>query len=558
MRPTRAGLLLLQLLPLAALLAACAPDAERTEVTLLGTTDFHGHLLPWSYAEARSTDSSLVQLATLVDSVRDVDERVVLLDSGDFIQGSELTDYVAATGIDSIHPVIAAMNELEYDAAALGNHEYNHGVEFLQEALSAGDFPFLSANTYHAGTDSLVFAPYTVVERDGVRVGVLGLTTPGVEVWDRDHVEGRYEFRDMIGSARRWLSEMERHDPDVVVVAAHSGIEPGSTYGEEETGVRQEAAVAELVREVPGIDVAFAGHTAGPVAPRDVEGTLVVHAGHSGETLAAIEVTLERNASGDWGVAGKDGRLLSAAGVPEHPEMKAVVQPTHEATVAWLDEELAYTPDEWSGVEARVRDTPVADLITAAMREATGTEAASTAIFDPSVTFGPGTLTRRDVLALYRYPNRLKAVKISGADLRSYLERSARYYHQFPADSLVDRSVLAFNYDVVLGVRYRIDLTEPAGQRVHGLRYRGEALGAEDTLTLAVNSYRQAGGGGFGMLADLPIVHSGERLVSEVIADFIRDRDTLRAEEVFRENWVLEPPEAVRQLVETGATVPRF
>lgn len=541
--------------------AACQGDGERVEVTLLSTTDVHGYLLPWSYSEARATDSSLVQLATMVDSIRDADPHVVLLDSGDFLQGSELTDYVAATGIDSVHPIVAAMNELDYDAAALGNHEYNHGLPFLHEALSGGEFPFLSANTYHADTDSLVFPPYTVVERGPVKIGVLGLTTPGVAVWDRDHVEGRYRFEDMIASAERWLAEMRaEHDPDVVVVAAHSGIDPGVTYGEDATGVQQEAAVGQLVREIDGIDVVFAGHTAGPVAPREIGGALVTHAGHQGEALAAVRVALERAGDGSWRVADRSGSLLDAAGHPPHAEVERVVRPAHDATQAWLDEELAYTPDRWSAEEARVRDTPAADLITSAMLDATGAEVASTAVFDPSVAFGPGVITRRDVLALYRYPNRLKSVRVSGADVRAYLERSARYYNRYPAEAeeLINDSVIAFNYDVLEGVDYRIDLTRPTGERIRGLRHEGEPVTGTDTLTLAVNSYRQSGGGGFSTLVDAPVAYSGDEVVSEVIVDFIGRHDTLRTAEVHRENWTLSPEEAVRRLVESGVAASRY
>lgn len=537
----------------------CQPDAQRAEVALLGTTDVHGYLMPWAYSEARSTDSSLVQLATLVDSIREAEPRVVLLDSGDFLQGSELTDYLAATGIDSVHPIIAAMNEMEYDAVALGNHEYNHGIEFLHRALADGTMPFLSANTYHAGTDSLVYSPYTIVERGGISIGILGLNTPGVAVWDRGHVEGRLEFRDMIASAERWLAEMRRsHSPDLVVVAAHTGIDPGSTYGEDQTGVMQEAAAGRLAREVEGIDVIFAGHTAGPVPPREIDGTLVTHAGHWGETLAVIHVTLEQRATDGWNVVGKEGTLREARTASPDPEVKAVVRPAHEATQAWLEEELAYTPDRWSATESRVRDTPVADLINEAMRRATGAELASTAIFDPSVSFGPGPVTRRHVLALYRYPNRLKSVQISGEALKSYLEWSARYYNGFPAEKLVSDSVLAFNYDVVSGARYRIDLRKPVGERVQELQYQDAPVEADDTLSLAVNSYRQAGGGGFSMLSDLPVTQSGNRLVSEVIADFVRRHDTLRTEDVFRQNWSLEPEAAERRLLETQATLPRY
>lgn len=540
------------------LAGGCEFDGERADVTLLSTTDVHGYLLPWSYAESRSTDSSLVQLATLVDSVRDADPHVVLVDSGDFLQGSELTDYVAATGIDSVHPIVAAMNELDYDAAAIGNHEFNHGISFLQEALSTGEFPFLSANIYHAGTDSLVYPPFTVVERGPIRVGVLGLTTPGVAVWDRDHVQGRFRFEDMIASTKHWLSVMEGHDPDVVVVAAHSGIDPGSVYGEDATGAKQEAAVGELAREVDGIDVIFAGHTAGPVAPQEIGGALVAHAGHWGETLAAIEVTMERAESGEWEVAEKEGTLLEARGHQPDPRLEQVVRPAHEATQAWLDETLAHTPDRWSAEEARVRDTPIADLITTAMMKPTGADIASTAIFDPSVGFGPGPITRRDILALYRYPNRLKSVRVSGRDIRSYLERSARYFDQYPSEDLVRDSIIAFNYDVLDGIEYRIDLTRPIGERVTDLRYEGEPVTDTDTLLLAVNSYRQSGGGGFEMLVEAPVEYSGDEVVSEIIVEFIRQRDTLRVEDVFRENWELEPEEAVRQLIESEATLPQY
>lgn len=302
----------------------------------------------------------------------------------------------------------------------------------------------------------------------------------------------------------------------------------------------------------------FAGHTAGPEAPRDIAGSLVTHAGHWGETLAVVHVNLERRDGSGWTVTEKSGLLLEAANAEPDPDLASVVRPYHEATRAWLDEELAYTPDRWSAARARIEDTPIADLITAAMQEASGADIASTAIFDPSVSFGPGAVTRRDVLALYRYPNRLKVVRITGESLRSYLERSARYYSRFPSDDPVSDSVIAFNYDVIDGLEYEIDLREPAGERVGDLRFRGEPVGDGDTLSLAVNSYRQAGGGAFSMLSGLPTLREDGRLVSELIAAYIARRDTLRAEDMHRANWRLEPAEAVEQLRETGATLPRF
>lgn len=540
------------------LLAGCgAAGPERTQITLLGTTDVHGHLLPWDYPRAEPTDASLAQIATVVDSIRSVDANVLLFDSGDFLQGSELTDYLAATGIDSVHPVTAAMNLLRYDAVAMGNHEYNHGLPFLYDALDEAEFPVLSANTFVAGTDSTAFPPYIVVERGGVRVGILGLTTPGVAIWDRDHVEGRLRFEDIVAAAQRWIPELMRQDPDLVVAIAHAGIGPGSTYSED-SGVPEEDAVGRLVEEIDEIDVAFAGHTAGPVLGHDIAGALVTHAGHRGTHLAVVHVTMEREAEGRWRVAAKEGSLLETEGVAAHEAVTAAVQPAHERTLEWLDAPIAYTPDRWSAAGARVEDRPIGDLITTVMRETAGAEVASTPILDPAASFGPGAVSRRDILALYVYPNRLKAIRVTGEQVRAYLEQSARYYNRYPADTLINDSVIAFNYDVIDGIDYRIDITRPVGERVRGLRYRGQPVTAADTFTLAINSYRQAGGGGFTMLRDAPVVYDDDRLISDLIVEYIQRRDTLRAADVFRPNWAVVPEVASNELLGSGATLPRF
>jgi len=535
-------------------LAGCgsgSSPASRATLTILGTTDVHGHLLPYDYATDGPARGSLAQVATLVDSIRRTDPAVLLLDSGDLLQGTPLDEYQARVLEDSVHPVIAAMNYLGYAASAVGNHEYNYGTTFLARTLSRAAFPFLAANIYRADTDSLVYAPYVVLRLGELKIGVIGFTTPGVAIWDRANVQRKQRFEDIVASARRWLPRLKAEGPDVVVAVAHSGLGPGSSYTNDGS-VPEENAVARLAREVPGIDVIFAGHTHVRIDGEHIGGALVLEAGRFADALAVVHLTFERK-GGRWRLSHSDGTTIDTGDARPDSALTALVRPAHERTLAWLREPIGTTPDRWSATDARFRDQPIADLITEVEREVSGADLASTAVFAPRAGFGPGPISRRDVLGLYIYPNTLKAVRIDGTALKAYLEWSARYYRSFPAPELVNDSVPGYNFDIVSGVEYTIDLRQPVGKRVTTLRYHGHEVTAADTFTLALNNYRQAGGGGAAMLAGAPLAYSGERAISQLIIDYIRNKDTLRAADVFQPNWKLLPPEAVRRLATTEA-----
>jgi len=524
--------------------SGCGQPSE-IRLVILGTTDVHGHLVPYEYATDRATENSLAQVATLIDSVRRVEDNVVLVDSGDLLQGASLNEYQARVRRDSVHPVIAAMNALDYDAAALGNHEFNYGLEFLEAALADAEFPFLAANIYAAGTDSLIYAPYTIIERGGLRVGIISFTTPGVLVWDRSIVEGRLSFDDVVEAGARWISQMREEGADIVIVAAHAGLGPGSSYGDRED-VPEENALARLAIEVPGIDVIFAGHTARAIAGERVGGTLILHAGRHADHLAYAELTVRRTRQGVE--VASDGGVISTFGVPAHPMILDPVRDAHERTVAWLGEPIGYTPDRWSAENARREDTAIADLVARVQAEVTGAELSAAAVFRTDIGFGPGPITRRDILGLYIYPNTLRAVRVSGSDVRQFLERSAAYYHRFGTNPLINDSVPGYNFDIVQGVDYALDLRRDAGDRVVDLTYRGSPVAPSDSFTLALNNYRQSGGGGFSMVAVAPVVYSDETDIASRIIDYVSARDTLRAADVFQLNWELRPPEALRQL----------
>ncbi len=529
---------------------ACGGTPE-VSIEILGTTDVHGHLLPYQYATDAPAPNSLAQVATLVDSIRRAAPNVLLVDSGDLLQGTPLNEHQARVARDTPHPVIAAMNRLAYDASALGNHEYNYGLEYLSASLAEARFPFVAANIYLADTDSLAYPPFTLVERGGVRVGIMGFTTPGVMIWDRDHVRGRLRFEDIVESARRWLPRLREAGAEVIVVIAHAGLGPGSSYGEgDEAGVPEENPLARLAVEVPGIDVIFAGHTAEPIGGERIGGTLVLHAGRHADHLAVASLRVRRTPGGVE--VASEGRVLPTRGVAPDSALVELVRGAHERTIAWLQEPIGYAPERWSAAGARVQDSPIADLVTRVQAELTGADLSAAAVFRTDVGFGPGPITRRDILGLYTYPNTLRAVRIDGEALRAYLERSALYYRTYPAESLVNDSVPGYNFDIVDGVDYVLDISREPGRRVVSLSYRGAPVTAADTFTLALNNYRQSGGGGFAMVSRAPLVYADETDIATRIVAYVAARDTLRISDVFRPNWRLDPPEARRRLAGVG------
>lgn len=527
-----------------ATLAGCGGN-DPVRIVVLGTTDIHGNLVPYEYATDEPTQASLAQTATLIDSIRRAEPNVILVDSGDLLQGTALDEYQAQVGRDPVHPVVAAMNLLEYDASAIGNHEFNYGIEFLRESIEPSSFPFLAANITIADTDSLAFQPYEIVEREGIRVGLLGLTTPGVLIWDRTHVLGRLDFHDMVDAAAEWVPRIREAGADVVIVHAHAGLGPGSSYGFV-PGVPEENSLARMAVEVPGIDAIFAGHTVEAIGGELIGGSMILHAGRAGDHLAVAELTVRRTSAGVE--VERSGRVIPTRGVPPHPDIVALVDDAHTRTVAWLGEPIGYTPDRWSSENGRLEDTPIADLVARVQAEVTGADLSAASVFRTGVEFGPGSITRRDILGLYVYPNTLRAIEIDGAQLKAYLERSALYYRTLPGDELVNDSVPGYNFDLIDGVEYVIDLSRPAGDRIRDLVYQGTPVAETDRFTLALNNYRQTGGGGFDMIADAPVIYADETDVAGRIVEWVSARDTLRWSDVFTPNWELQPMEEVRRL----------
>ncbi|MES2176857.1 MAG: 5'-nucleotidase C-terminal domain-containing protein [Gemmatimonadota bacterium] len=529
---------------------AQAGPAATFDLIVAGTTDVHGRLRGWNYESNRpDTTRGLTRAATIVDSLRrDAPGRVVLMDAGDLLQGNALT-YVAARVAPSgtPHPVIAAMNAMMYDAAAVGNHEFNYGVPFLERTLKQAKFPFLAANARRID-GSHAFKSWTIIRRGSARIGIVGATTPGSMVWDRDNLKGRIVMRDIIPAVRAAVAEARRAGAEIIFVTMHSGLAGASSYDTVGTGIPSENVAARVAREVPGIDLILYGHSHQEVGDTVINGVLLMQPRNWATSVAVAHLALERGKSG-WRVASKSSRVVQAARQAENPAIVAATETAHKATLAWVNAPIGKTLVAWRADSARVSDTPLLDFILEVERRAAGTDLASSAAFSLDATIAAGDITAARLMALYPYDNTLRAIKISGKQLREYLEQSARYYTT-SADGRVgvDPSFPGFNFDIVAGADYTLDVSRPAGQRVTRLEVRGKPVAATDSFTMALNNYRQTGGGGYAMLAGAPLVFDKQQEIRQLLVDEVKRKGSIAPGDYFTQNWKIEPASAVSSL----------
>lgn len=540
------------------LAAACAPPpasapapgaGTEATVVLMGTTDVHGWLLPHDYFTGEATPYGLARLAPIIDSIRAAHPgRTALVDSGDLLQGNPLAYVHSELRPGETHPVVTAMNLLGYDAAAIGNHEFNFGIAHLDAAIAGADFAFVSANIFRHGTDEHAYPAYVIVERSvagrPLRIGITGATPPGVHVWDKAHVEGRLDFRDIVASLRPVVERMRAEGADLVVVAAHSGLE-GTSYDTLATGLAPENVIGRLPLEVPGIDVVFMGHTHRELADSTIGGALVLQARNWAQSLAVAELRLAADAGGGWRVLEKRGQILRPRPDARAERLEAALAAAHARTLDYVTRPIGTSTARWTAERARVEDTPIIDFINEVQRRAAGADLSSAAAFNLDAVIPEGPVSVADIARLYIYDNNtLKAVRITGAQLREYLEKSAEYYLPCPAlrcERVTNPAVPGYNFDIVSGVDYVLDISRPVGERVVRLEYRGRPVQPEDSFTLALNNYRQGGGGGFTMVAEAPVVYDRDESIRDLLIREIERRGTISPDDYFRRNWQIVP-----------------
>ncbi|MER8014740.1 bifunctional metallophosphatase/5'-nucleotidase [Streptomyces griseoluteus] len=561
--------------------AAAAPRGhheKRYALTVMGTTDLHGHVFNWDYfknadyKDAAGNAQGLARISTLVNQVREEKGRrnTLLLDAGDTIQGTPLTYYYAkvdpitAEG-GPVHPMAKAMNAIGYDAAALGNHEFNYGIETLRRFEDQLDFPLLGANAVDARTLKPAFAPYYmkrfhVPGAPPVKVAVLGLTNPGIAIWDKALVQGRLAFEGLEEQAAKWVPRLRSMGADIVVVSAHSGTSGTSSYGDQVPYV--ENAAANVARLVPGIDAILVGH-----AHLEIPELRVVNE-KSGRTVVLseplcfaerltlfdFELVFTR---GRWQVESVKASLRDSRTVADDPKITKLLSTEHAKVVSYVNQVVGRATETLTTVEARYKDAPIIDLITKVQEDVVkaalaGTEYASLPVLAQASPFSrtseipAGDVTIRDLSGLYVYDNTLVAKLLTGAQVRAYLEFSAQYYVQTAPGAPVDVDKLTnaadrpdYNYDYVSGLSYDIDIAQPAGSRIRNLTFGGAPLDDAARFVLAVNNYRANGGGAFPHVAAAQELWSESTEIRTRIAEWVTAKGVLDPKDFASVDWKL-------------------
>jgi 2',3'-cyclic-nucleotide 2'-phosphodiesterase/3'-nucleotidase len=526
--------------------AVASAPADTIHLVLVATTDVHGHATDWDYVADRPYPGGLARAATVVDSLRArYPGRVIVVDAGDLIEGEPFADYYARVAPRAPHPVVEAMNLIGYDVATPGNHEFDYGPAAFGRAVTSATFRYVSGNIRSLPGDTLEFPPYIVVTRGGVRVGIAGFTTPGVVVWSRKSVRGKVRVAPIAESAAGVLPAV-RKESDVVVAVLHSGMDERSSY--DTAGVGPENAAASLARLPVRPDLVVVGHTHRFMRDSVVEGIHFVQPKPYAQTLAVVHLDLVRTAGG-FKLARIRGESVDLAGVAASPRVAARQASLKAEVREWAGQSLGESRGAMPAALARAEPAPIISFIQAVEKGHTGAELASATAFDLGAGFPDGDVRRRDLFALYPYENTLRAVRVSGAQLKAYLEQSARYY---TTDSLgraaLDPGVPGYDYDMVSGASYDIDLRLPPGSRIRNLAVRGRPVAPTDSFTLAVNSYRQSGGGGFTMLRDAPVVYDRDENIRDLLAADIQARGHLDPGDYAENNWRIIPPEMADQV----------
>ncbi len=565
------------------------------KLRILETTDIHVHVQSYDYYRDQPDDTvGLARIASLVDKARAEVRNTLLFENGDFLQGNPLGDLMAyerGFKAGDTHPIIRAMNQMKFDVGTLGNHEFNYGLDFLAKSLAGAKHPTVCANvakgqlSANARSDDTLVRPYVILDRDvldeargshRLRVGVIGFTPPQIMQWDQAHLRGKVDTRDIVESARAWIPEMKERGADIIVALAHTGISSATAQGRDENAALHLAFV-------PGIDVILTGHLhlvfPGPVFKDrpgiDIEkGTLngipAVMAGFWGSHLGQIDLTLQKSGN-DFKVVGHSVGVLPVfrreAGkvVPlaePKAEIIASVQAEHDATLEYVRRPVGKTAKAMDTYFSLIADNAALQVISdAQIWYAKGLLAGGPHAGLPLLSavapfkaggrggvefytqIAEGQVALKNVADLYIYPNTLKAVKVNGAQLKDWLEMSSGLFNQIKASDdeqpLVNAAFPAFNFDMIDGVTYQVDLAQPAkydgtgkvveasANRIVGLAFQGKTVTAEQEFVVVTNNYRASGGGNFPGNDGKTIVLDAPDATRDVIIKYFQQTGTL-------------------------------